>query len=342
MASNRRENSPKLLVLHYRGVRQRVKFFSGISRNDFMISLREVLGLKPLSPLRFRDAEGDVTLVSPTGVPDVCELHVEVASGAPLQESPPMRVKKVEREEEEQDDDEREDEEVEKETDKTRSNAFRPALCSRCQPVARDHGVRFPFSGPPDNYRQVTNPLIHEDNDRTPTFPVYPPPPLDAEGKNIIYIKSPTVKRAAISWQKCAGGEISIDGTKFNTPDDGNGNWADRWSVLSSPLPHRSCYFTVQFDCTTCCLGFGLVPAHAESVPCMREVIGDGHWPFVLPLQGYGKRRSKMFRCNGPRFQGAITLGAYQDIVVVDNVVDVDVAVVVSVVVDRINVMGLL
>ncbi len=75
----------RTLILHFGTSTQRLKFYPFGSRDDLFAGVREVLGLKVASPLRFRDADGDISLISPSGMQSGIELHVEVAEGIPFQ-----------------------------------------------------------------------------------------------------------------------------------------------------------------------------------------------------------------------------------------------------------------
>ena len=73
------------IVLHFGGVTQPLVFYHGCSREDFLLGVREVMGVAPDAPLRFRDAQGSIVLVSPSAIPDGTVLHVSVEQGAPFQ-----------------------------------------------------------------------------------------------------------------------------------------------------------------------------------------------------------------------------------------------------------------
>jgi hypothetical protein len=77
-------NDRRLLILHFRGnVTQRLKFYPNSTRADLLDGIREVLGVLPTDPLRFRDSDGDIVILSPPGIPSGTELHVEIESGIP-------------------------------------------------------------------------------------------------------------------------------------------------------------------------------------------------------------------------------------------------------------------
>ncbi len=60
-------DGPRTLVLHFGTRTLRVKFFPGGPRSDLLAGIREVLGVAEDAPLRFRDAGGDIVLVTPAG-----------------------------------------------------------------------------------------------------------------------------------------------------------------------------------------------------------------------------------------------------------------------------------
>ncbi|KAG2496213.1 hypothetical protein HYH03_005811 [Edaphochlamys debaryana] len=59
------DTEKRMLILHFgSGVVQRLKFFSRSSREDLLTGIREVLGVATDTPLRFRDEDGDILLVT--------------------------------------------------------------------------------------------------------------------------------------------------------------------------------------------------------------------------------------------------------------------------------------
>ncbi len=75
----------RLLILHFGQTTQRLKFFPQGTRDDLLSGIREVLGLPCESPLRFRDGDGDIVVISPIGLPSGIQLHVEIEEGLPFQ-----------------------------------------------------------------------------------------------------------------------------------------------------------------------------------------------------------------------------------------------------------------
>ena len=59
--------------------------YPGTARDELLASVREVLGVPAAAPLRFRDADGAVVLLS-GAVPDGATLHVKLEQGFPLSE----------------------------------------------------------------------------------------------------------------------------------------------------------------------------------------------------------------------------------------------------------------
>jgi hypothetical protein len=76
------KSSERSLTLHYSSSTYRVAFYAQTPRDEMLAGIREVLGLPPAAPVRFRNAAGDVVLIS-SSAPSGTELHVTVESGAP-------------------------------------------------------------------------------------------------------------------------------------------------------------------------------------------------------------------------------------------------------------------
>ena len=74
----------RTLVLYYNGDSQKLKFFASTPREEFLNGIREVLGVAKDAPLRFRDGDGDIVILS-SAMPDDTTLHVSVESGFPPQ-----------------------------------------------------------------------------------------------------------------------------------------------------------------------------------------------------------------------------------------------------------------
>ena len=76
---------PRALTLFFKDNKQKCKFLPSGTREDFLAGVREVLAVSPDAPLRFRDAAGDLVVVSPMGIPSGSELHVAVEEGVPIE-----------------------------------------------------------------------------------------------------------------------------------------------------------------------------------------------------------------------------------------------------------------
>lgn len=77
------QSAARRLILHFGGATTyRVKFYAHTPRDELLAGMREVLGVRPGTPLRFRDADGDIVLIT-SALPDGTVLHVAVEEGAP-------------------------------------------------------------------------------------------------------------------------------------------------------------------------------------------------------------------------------------------------------------------
>jgi hypothetical protein len=80
-AASHNPSPPLLPALGHSLPLQTLKVFPGTPRDELLAGIREVLGIAIGAPLRFRDADGDVVMLS-SMMPSGTVLHVEVASGA--------------------------------------------------------------------------------------------------------------------------------------------------------------------------------------------------------------------------------------------------------------------
>lgn len=70
----------KKATLYFSSKSVKVAFFSGTPLEDFLSGTADALGVARDAPLRFRDADGDIVLVS-SHMPDGLTLHVSIESG---------------------------------------------------------------------------------------------------------------------------------------------------------------------------------------------------------------------------------------------------------------------
>ena len=70
----------KSLKLFYSGSSVVVRFSATTTRDELLAGICETIGVAPLSPLRFRDEDGNIVLLS-ASIPSDLELHVAVEAG---------------------------------------------------------------------------------------------------------------------------------------------------------------------------------------------------------------------------------------------------------------------
>ena len=82
-----KKSGKKKLVIHFNSSVQHLVYYQYTRREEMMTGIREILGLRVKTPLRFRDENGDTVIIS-SFMPNNTELHAAVEQGLSL----PMTV----------------------------------------------------------------------------------------------------------------------------------------------------------------------------------------------------------------------------------------------------------
>jgi len=278
------QSAARRLILHVGGnTTYRVKFYASTPREELLAGIREVLGVRPGTPLRFRDADGDIVVLA-ASMPDSTHLHVTVEVGAAAS----LGVQAV-----------------------AAAAILAPAAVAALAPAAAGA-----IAAPPDAALAAAAPVAA---DAPPAAAAAVAAGLAAEALGGAGTGAPGVAAAVggaiagdgdawqrwTTWFSDAGEptEVVVTDTRFQIQKyNCRPFWAFGDVIPAEGGPY---YGTIEFtDSLPCCMFIGVVPADQASMST-----GGTDEEFMMELQTVGLRGIR----HGSRMEPGATVGIYAD-----------------------------